>query len=155
MSRTAESGPEPRRASRVLLLDSLDRVLLFRGGDPADLDAGTWWFTPGGGLDPGEGLREGAVRELFEETGLRCAPADLVGPLHAEENLFQFAGRSILQHSTFFVLRVDAHEVDVSGFEEIEASSIVEHRWWDREALRATTDTVYPTCLSELLDRVP
>ncbi|MBC7679310.1 MAG: NUDIX domain-containing protein, partial [Pseudorhodobacter sp.] len=63
--------PVARTAARVLLLDGRDRVLLFRGGDPHLPERGTWWFTPGGGLDPGEQTVDGAVRELFEETGLR------------------------------------------------------------------------------------
>jgi 8-oxo-dGTP pyrophosphatase MutT (NUDIX family) len=29
------------------------------------------WITPGGGVDPGESLIEGAKREVFEETGLK------------------------------------------------------------------------------------
>lgn len=149
-----ETLPVPRVAGRVLLLDSRGRVLLFRGGDPAAPERGTFWFTPGGGLEAGETHREGAARELFEETGLRCDPAALEGPVHEEESLFEFATLRILQHSTFFVLRVDAHDVDVSGFNELESSSIVEHRWWDRGDLRATADPVYPSCLSELLDRV-
>jgi hypothetical protein len=33
----------------VLLLDDAGRVLLFRGGDPAAPERGTWWITPGGG----------------------------------------------------------------------------------------------------------
>jgi 8-oxo-dGTP pyrophosphatase MutT (NUDIX family) len=149
-----ETPVQPRTSARVLLLDAEDRVLLFRGVDPGAPDRGSWWFTPGGGLDPGESHRDGAVRELFEETGLRCDPADLVGPVHAEETLFEFATRSFLQHSTFFVLRVASHVVDISGFQELEASSIVEHRWWSRDALRVTDETVYPGCLVELLDRV-
>lgn len=143
-----------RTAARVLLLDAEGRVLLFRGGDPASPERGTWWFTPGGGLDPGESLVDGAVRELFEETGLRCRPEQLGHPVHAEESLFDFAGMRVAQQQTFFVLRVDGHEVDTSGFEALEASSIVEHRWWDRETLRATGEVVYPLCISELLDRV-
>lgn len=143
-----------RTAARVLLLDGRDRLLLFRGGDPANAAAGTWWFTVGGGLDEGESLREGAVRELFEETGLRCKATDLGPPVHAEESEFDFAGMHITQHHTFFVLRVDAHEVDTSGFEALEASSIVEHRWWTRDELRATSDSVYPRDLVRLLDRV-
>jgi 8-oxo-dGTP pyrophosphatase MutT (NUDIX family) len=143
-----------RRAARVLLLDGADRLLLFRGGDPANPAAGTWWFTPGGGLDPGESLVEGARRELFEETGLRCDARDLGAPVHEEHSVFDFAGMSLSQHSTFFVLRVDAHDVDTSGFEELEASSIVEHRWWPREELRSTKDIVYPVRLAELLDRI-
>ncbi|MCU1587466.1 MAG: hydrolase [Frankiales bacterium] len=145
---------QPRTSARVLLLDGEDRVLLFRGVDPGAPDRGSWWFTPGGGLDPGETHRDGAVRELYEETGLRCEAAALIGPVHEEESLFEFATISFLQHSTFFVHRVDRHVVDVSGFQELEASSIVEHRWWSREALRATDETYYPTCLVELLDRV-
>ena len=146
--------PLDRTAARVLLLDGRDRVLLFRGGDPHLPERGTWWFTPGGGLDPGETHVDGAVRELFEETGLRTTADALGPPVHAELTEFDFAGLHISQHSTFYVLRVDAHEVDTSGFEELEASSIVEHRWWVRTDLRTTTDTVYPPALADLLDRV-
>lgn len=145
---------QPRTSARVLLVDGEDRVLLFRGIDTGAPERGSWWFTPGGGLDPGESHRDGAVRELFEETGLRCQPDDLVGPVHEEETLFEFSTVTFLQHSTFFVLRIDSHVVDISGFQEVEASSIVEHRWWSREALRATEETIYPGCLVELLDRV-
>lgn len=145
---------EPRRSGRVLLVDREERVLLFCGADPAATDAGSWWFTPGGGLDPGESEREGAARELFEETGLRCSAEDLIGPVHVEESLFDFASRRLLQHSTFFLLRVDSHEVDVSGFEELEASSISAHRWWSRDELRATPDVFYPRSLVDVLDRV-
>src|SRR4051812_44638776 len=104
-----------RRAARVLLLDGSDRLLLFRGGDPAKPEGGTWWFTPGGGLDPGESLVDGARRELFEETGLRCDELDLGDPVHEEHSRFEFAGMTLSQHSTFFFLRVDAHDVDTSG----------------------------------------
>ncbi|MDP9101498.1 MAG: NUDIX domain-containing protein [Actinomycetota bacterium] len=143
-----------RRAGRVLLLDAEGRVLLFRGGDPSDPTRGTWWFTPGGGLDAGESPAEGASRELFEETGLRCLPEDLGECVHAEESEFDFAGRHYVQWQQFFLLRVDGHDVDTRGFEQLEADSIVEHRWWDRAALRTTGDAVFPLCLVQLLDRL-
>jgi 8-oxo-dGTP pyrophosphatase MutT (NUDIX family) len=145
---------QPRTAARVLLLDAQDRLLLFRGFDTGAPDRGSWWFTPGGGLESGETHRDGAVRELFEETGLRCDPEALEGPVHEEETLFEFSSVRILQHSTFFVLRIDSHDVDVSGFQEVEVSSIVEHRWWTRDDLRATDEVYYPACLNDLLDRV-
>jgi 8-oxo-dGTP pyrophosphatase MutT (NUDIX family) len=42
-----------RRAARVILIDERGRVLLLRGSDPGRPEAGTWWFTPGGGVEPG------------------------------------------------------------------------------------------------------
>ena len=143
-----------RRAGRVLLVDAARRVLLFRGGDPGDPARGTWWFTPGGGLDAGETPAEGAARELYEETGLRCDPAVLGAIVHAEESEFDFAGRHYIQWQEFFLLVVGSHEVDTVGFEPLEADSIVEHRWWSREELRSTDDDVYPRGLADLLDRL-
>lgn len=37
------------------------------------------WAMPGGALTVGETPAEGVVREVFEETGVRCAPVSLVG----------------------------------------------------------------------------
>src|SRR5699024_7998792 len=42
-----------RTAARVLLFDEADRLLLVRGHD-ADDPGRSWWFTIGGGIDPGE-----------------------------------------------------------------------------------------------------
>ena len=48
-----------RVAARVLVVGPDRAVLLFRGSDPARPAAGTWWFTPGGGVDSGETIDEG------------------------------------------------------------------------------------------------
>lgn len=143
-----------RRAARVLLLDAQDRVLLFHGCDPADDTAGHWWFTPGGGLDPGESPAQAAARELAEETGLRVDPEELGPPVHARTAQFRFAGGSYRQSEDFFLLRVTAHEVDVAGFTALEVSAVLGHRWWPRAELRSTDQRVYPVELPDVLDRV-
>ena len=49
--------------------------------DPLD-DNDPCWLTPGGGLeDESESIRQAAVRELFEETGLLVDQADLGEPV--------------------------------------------------------------------------
>jgi 8-oxo-dGTP pyrophosphatase MutT (NUDIX family) len=135
-----------REAARVLLLDGRDRVLLFRGADPARPQDGTWWFTPGGGLEPGESLEDGARRELCEETGLLAS--DLEGPVWHRVTEFRFAGEHYRQSEVFYVLRVGEHEVDTSGFQPLEASAILDHRWWTLAELASTDEVVYPHALT-------
>ena len=50
------------------------RVLLCRR---AEAPAAGWWALPGGFMECDESLEEAAVRETFEETGVRLAAADL------------------------------------------------------------------------------
>jgi 8-oxo-dGTP pyrophosphatase MutT (NUDIX family) len=140
-----------RQAARVLLIDADGRVLLFRGHDPARPEKGSWWFTVGGGLDDGESHREAAARELFEETGLAVAPESLGGPVHREYAEFSLGGVQYRQDNEFFTAHVDDHDVVTVGFTDFEATFVLEHRWWSPAELRATSDTVYPESLPELL----
>lgn len=145
-------GVIEREAARVLLVDGRGRVLLFLGCDPAQPEAGRWWFTPGGGLEPGESARAGAVREVFEETGLQLSEDDLTGPVHSETAEFSLGGDRYRQTGEFFLARVDAHDVDTAGFSALEQAFVLDHRWWTRDELRTTTETVFPASLLRLLE---
>ncbi|CAK1360395.1 unnamed protein product [Cercospora beticola] len=59
------------------------------------------WELPGGKVDPGETIREGLIREIFEETGLHVV--EVVGKL-AETPWTSQRGQSWLQYS--YVVRV-------------------------------------------------
>src|SRR5581483_2820535 len=61
--------PRHRPTSRLLVIDPRDRILLLRVHEPR-FEQPILWFTPGGGLDPGETFEQAAVRELWEETGI-------------------------------------------------------------------------------------
>jgi len=140
-----------RRAARVLLLDPADRVLLLHGFDP--LEPGRqWWFTPGGGVEPGEDLRTAARREIEEETGIR--EVDL-GPLIARRSsAFSFDGRSFEQDEWYYLARTGTTETDPSGQTELERRSTDGLRWWTGAELADTAETVYPEALARLLAAV-
>ena len=141
-----------RRAARVLLVDGSDRVLLLRGTDPADRTRGSWWFTPGGGLDDGETPEQAAVRELREEIGLLFA-GDLGPVVHRRVTEFSLAGTSYRQAEVYYLARVDVHEVDTAGFTPLEVASVTGHRWWPRAELGTTGDAIFPADLARVLER--
>ena len=63
-----------------------DGVLLVRRGREPMLGA---WSLPGGALELGESTAEGAVREVFEETGIRVRAVQVitsVDRIHRDEN---------------------------------------------------------------------
>jgi 8-oxo-dGTP pyrophosphatase MutT (NUDIX family) len=149
------SGPSPRPgvrvAARVLLVDPAQRLLLFQGFDP-HVPEESFWFTAGGGTEPGEELLAGAQRELEEETGLRLPPDRLIGPVWLRRVRFSFDGVEYDSDEWFFLAALtDPADVDTAGFTDLENRTVRGHRWWGADDLRRTTETVYPLQLAELL----
>ncbi|MGO9510261.1 MAG: NUDIX hydrolase [Mycobacterium sp.] len=145
-----------RTSARVVLLDDSGAVLLLCGSDPAVTDgaAPRWWFTVGGEVQQGERLAEAAARELAEETGLRVAPADMVGPIWRRDEVFEFNGSMIGSEEFYLVHRTRRFEPSIAGRTELERRYIHGARWCHQEdidELVAAGEQVYPLQLGELL----
>ncbi len=149
--RVASDGVREREAARVLLLDGSGRALLVRGHD-LDQPERSWWFTVGGGIEPGETPAQAALREVREETGIVLAEADLIGPVVTRSAVFDFFRESCRQFEVIFAARVEVEEFDRSGWTAAEQEVLDELRWVTADELRAQPVEVFPMELPELID---
>jgi ADP-ribose pyrophosphatase YjhB (NUDIX family) len=140
----------PRRAARVAVLDPDGAVFLFRYDND---EVGVHWALPGGGLEGDESPREGALRELREETGW----TDLEpGPLLCtSERDFTYGDIPVHQYEHIYVThgpRRDPAGPHVTAVHTDEG--ILTWRWWTREELAEAPEPVWPPELARLLDKL-
>ncbi|GLX94762.1 NUDIX hydrolase [Herbidospora sp. NBRC 101105] len=79
------------------------------------------WELPGGGIDPGEGPHEAAVRELHEESGLRLPDLHLAGYAR-----FWLTRPPRTEYAAVYTAEVPARHDDFTPNEEIGGI-----QWWD------------------------
>jgi 8-oxo-dGTP diphosphatase len=103
-----------------------ERVLLVKRAHPPIQGQ---WSIPGGALEVGELVREAAVREAREETGLIVEPGALLG-------VFDRVLRNPEQRVQYHYVLIDFLCEPVGG-ELLAASDAAEVRWFRREELPA------------------
>jgi 8-oxo-dGTP pyrophosphatase MutT (NUDIX family) len=138
-----------RTAARAILIDQKERVLLIWGCDPAKPEDGSWWYTPGGGVEPGESFAEALRRELQEEIGL---DVNHVGEVIFEAtSRFDYDGRQFHQRNLFFDVRVPEFEADLSALSAEERKGILSVHWLTVDEMRSTPHFIHPPTLPDIV----
>jgi ADP-ribose pyrophosphatase YjhB (NUDIX family) len=146
-SASVDAQPQLRHAVRVLLVDESDRVLLLRAVNP---ETGVvFWFSPGGGLEPGEDVRSTVRRELGEELGR--PDIELDAEVWQRRHVFSWRHTRYDQRERWFFARVAHFEPDTSGMTETEQADLSGWRWWTLDELAWTPDRLTPRDLARHL----
>lgn len=138
-----------RRGARVLVVAG-DEVLLVRDTDPG-VPGSSWWVLPGGGADEGEDAAAAAIRELYEETGLRTE--QVTGPIAQRVVTHGYSDRILIQHELFFRVDVSRFDPVPAGLSQSERRRQITTRWTPLSQLASYT--TWPHDLQRLLEATP
>ena len=94
-----------------------------RADAPGDAEGpGDWWQMPQGGIDAGEEPETAALRELFEETGIKRTSAKIIGrtdgwltyELPKEIQSQAWGGRYIGQKQVWYAVRFTGDDAEIN-----------------------------------------
>jgi 8-oxo-dGTP diphosphatase len=117
----------------AVIIENARVVLVKRAHPPLQAE----WSIPGGVLEVGELLREAAIREAREETGLTVEPGELLG---VYDRVLRNADKRVQYHYVLIDFLCRRVVGDLAA-----ASDAAEVRWFSREelpALKLAEDTL-------------
>ncbi|MDA3615998.1 NUDIX hydrolase [Polluticaenibacter yanchengensis] len=96
------------------------------------------WDLPKGKLDDGESIEQCAVREVYEETGLKNI--QLKEYLTTTYHIYLYGGTSILKKSVWYKMFVTGHQYLIPQVEE----DITEVKWFNSNNWQTVLKNTYP-----------
>jgi len=152
VSQPGDRYPE-RHTARLIILDPEDRILLIQyraTSEESVVHPGlrSFWFTPGGGIEPGETAEQAALREMDEEVGLTGLP--LLGEVARRIAINDLFTRAALCHERYFLVRTATSAFNTARLAETDQDEVLDVRWWRPHDLAASAEVLIPAAILTL-----
>lgn len=147
-----------RHTARLLVMDEQKHVLMIKiednsVHDPNQPRRSAFWVTPGGKVEEGESSEKAALRELFEETGIRN-PIEFGPCIWKGSVVLNWKGVVTQLIEKFYLARVQREKISTEHLTNEERAVIKEHRWFSIEELRCSKEIFIPKDLPMLVDEL-
>lgn len=149
-------GLPVRNSIKILLLNDKNEILLMCANDPKTVSEngkyyGRFWFPIGGKIEKGEDLFEAAIREIYEETGLKREEIEL-GPIvwFGEFNL-KLHGILTKLKEKFIVVKTKKNKVSLTNLDDWEKKVVEEIAWFSLEKIKNSKEVIFPILLEKYL----
>ncbi len=142
---------------RILLINPRNELLLMRVVDPSttNLDKksrGAFWCTIGGKIEAGETVHTAALRELFEETGLKESDVT-VGPIvwHGLHEMI-ISGQHMELNEQFIVMHTNGDKAIVDdNYTDGEKAVVTGMQWLSLDTILKSVEPIFPAILKQHL----
>lgn len=145
-----------RHSVKVILLNERNELLLMCIDDPTitsvgEAYGGHFWTLIGGEIEPYEGIRDAAEREVLEETGLAKQDVDF-GPhvWFGELDLILY-GKPTHIKQDFIVAHTQHSDISVANLTTYEKKVVKEVSWFSFERIVKSGETIHPFVLRRYL----
>jgi 8-oxo-dGTP pyrophosphatase MutT (NUDIX family) len=148
-----------RQSVKIILLNDADELLLMCMDDPETKSIGGeynghFWTLIGGQIEAGETIEEAAIREIFEETGIKREDIDF-GPV-VWFGEFDLQLHNILTHikQRFIVARTKRSTFSLGNLTREEAKVVTKLAWFSFDNIEKSTEPIYPILLPIYLENI-
>lgn len=148
-----------RNTIKVLLLNEKNEILLLHADDPTTMTMnkkyrGPFWFPVGGKIENGETLQDAALREIYEETGIKKEEVEL-GPVvwFGTCNLI-LGGTPTHMKAQYIVAKTKKTKVCLQCPTEVERKTITGMAWFSLEKIKTCDQVIYPLVLPDHLPEI-
>lgn len=143
-----------RNSVKLILLNEKNELLLMSTDDSGIKGKegnynGRFWQMVGGKIEEGETLREGAYRELFEETGLTEEQVELGEPAWYGEVDLMMHGVLTKVKQSFVPARTKSSNVSLENLTDEEKPVCTKLEWFSLDKIKNCPDIIYPVLLTE------